>query len=235
MIVMGDRVTSDDVAAAAGMERLERIAFWYPLPDADLTRMLTMLEGNTHLREVSIGTRWQSNFDDAKLARLATLPRLESLSISHAKLLTERGLSALQNCRNLTELDLGEAGLTKDVMDRLGSMKQLRRLYLSQARFIGTDVSALSRLDRLEELDLWGTNAGDGDARQLRSFPSLRILNLGQTQITEVGVAELLGTAPDFSAHNLEQIELDDTLCDEADAAAKKLPGLVLIPNWTGG
>jgi len=234
-------ISADDAAAVSKIGRLEQIgrewcsALGAGPSSADLTRLLTALEGKSHLRRVRFEGGFESGFGDAHLAKIATLPQLESLTILGAGGLTQRGLAELRNCRNLKELELDDMRLTKEALNCLGDLKQLRRLSLQSGLFDDADLKSLDRLDGLEELDLSGTNLDDGGARQLRTMPGLRRLSIDFTQVTKSGVIELLDPSTDFSAHNLEQISLDpDFIDDELIAALKKLPKLRLISfPWT--
>ena len=169
---------------------------------------------------------WQKSQSFRKLSRL---------TIDDASGLTERGLGELRNCRNLNELELFRIRLTKEALNCLGDLKQLRRLSLWSGQFEDADLKPLIRLDGLEELNLSGTILDDDFARQLRTMPGLRRLGIDDTQITKSGLKDLLDPSINFSRHNLGQISLDpDFIDDELVEVFKKLPRLRLISfPWT--
>jgi len=228
-------ISDDDAAALAGVERLERLWCGWPTPSPDMARLVGRLQQHPGLREVELNVGSESPFGDTQVVQLATIPRLRSLSIEgDCGRVTERGIAALANCGNLEVLELDGLRLTKEVVESLGEIKQLRRLNLYNGQFINADVSALRRLDSLEELELSGTNLDDSDARQLRSFPALCCLSVVNTQMTQAGVDQLFDPSPGFSARRLEQTAVDaDFIDDELTAAFKKLPRLHIIQvDW---
>jgi len=108
--------------------------------------------------------------------------------------------------------------MTDDMLADLAAVEQLESLTLSGSRAV-TDVGLrhLSRLSRLQHLDLSGTSITDDGLRLLRCFPLLETLSLAWTKVTDAGVANLSQCA------NLVSVNLMGT--STGDAALHALAG----------
>ena len=88
-------------------------------------------------------------------------------------------------------LDLGETAVTDRGLAALGEMKNLRRLLLDRTAVTDAGLARLSHLGQLESLNLHATKVTDSGLASLRGLPRLRSLYLWQTQVSPVAVAEL--------------------------------------------
>lgn len=86
----------------------------------------------------------------------------------------------LETCPNLTQLITGS--MPEGAAQTLGGLTNLEQLRLYSTK--GVDLALLTKLQRLQELDLCGCTLKHPEA--LAAFPGLRALNLGETGLTEV-------------------------------------------------
>lgn len=109
---------------------------------------------------------WCYEVDNADLGRLATLPKLTSLSFSKQGL-TDTGLATVATLTGLTSLNLVYTAVT-DV-----------------------GLAHVSKLVKLTSLDLTGTAISDAGLAHLATLPQLASLDLTATNVTDAGVAGL--------------------------------------------
>ena len=99
-------------------------------------------------------------------------------------------LSAFPQMTSLT-LD-GQNLLTAGTLKVVGQLSDLRRLGLDRcAGFADEDFVALATLQRLQELYLTETNAGDTAAAAIAEIPCIRSVHIGNDRLTDRGAAEL--------------------------------------------
>lgn len=171
------------------------------------SKVFAHLAQMTGLRELDLGF---TQIDDEGFEHLASLPKLEKLGIGGNRL-TGSALPLLKLIPTLVDLDAGgiqrvDSGLwglplSEQNLQRLGELKQLRRLNLNGATLNdrGTDrpghpdaerkqlrdLSALSSLVNLEYLDLTRLPASAEALATLGRLPKLRELRLGMSPVTE--------------------------------------------------
>jgi hypothetical protein len=120
---------------------------------------------------------------DAVMPRLAQLDHVTHLHIAGAQALTDEGVEHLARMPQLEDLELG--GWSSPVTDRgLAALRQLSELRRFQACWTqGITDSGLANLafcDRLEDVNLLGTTAGDGVIQALAGKPHLRHFKSGR-------------------------------------------------------
>lgn len=93
----------------------------------------------------------------------------------------------------LQTLDLGETGVTDNGLRALGEMKNLRRLSLDRTAVTDAGLAHLASLKNLEYLNLHTTAVTDAGLAQLAPLSRLRSLYLWQTKVTPAA-AEALGS-----------------------------------------
>lgn len=150
-------------------------------------------------------------FDDAMLARLASLDGLTSLAVTNSGI-TDAGVATIAaSFPNLVELDLSSnTNLTGGAMKSIASLPRLKRLSLVQTRFNDLHTRRLSKLVDLESLDLRGNmEAGDMTLGVVGALPKLRSLKHRSSTITDDGMAALAASqsleallAQDFAITN---------------------------------
>ena len=126
--------------------------------------------------------------NDAVLQTMPDLPQLEALSLKSSTI-TDKGLDALVHVKNLSELDLQFTEITNSGLTRLEPLQQLRLLVLGYPGhtelITGKGLEPLTKLSRLEVLDIDYVNAEKLDLRPLARCPSLVevILNFGSDDV----------------------------------------------------
>ena len=138
---------------------------------------------------------------DAAMEQISRLEHVTSLHIGGSPQLTDAGLRCLERMPQIEELDLGNypgGAITDRGLEVLRELRGLRRFHMPWQRGI-TDagVAHLAACDRLEIVNLLGTQTGDGAIRALTGKPLLRRLTTGR-QVTDAGVA-LLPQLPAFN------------------------------------
>ncbi|KAL6549858.1 hypothetical protein OROMI_020346 [Orobanche minor] len=113
----------------------------------------------TNLKEVDLSRC--SKITDAGIRHLLSVPSLEKLCISETSV-TAEGVMMLASLNNLFVLDLGGLPVTDSAL------------------------SSLQALKKLQHLDLWGSEVSNEGALLLKMFPSLRLLNLAWTNVTNL-------------------------------------------------
>ena len=105
---------------------------------------------------------------DVNAARLAQFPELRSLTLD------------------------GQSLLCRSALKVVGQLRELQKLSLDRCDgFVDEDFTALANLQRLQELNLTGTSAGDTAAAAIATIPRIRNVRLGSDRLTDAGVAEL--------------------------------------------
>jgi hypothetical protein len=93
-------------------------------------------------------------------------------------------------------LSLPDAGVSDDLMDRIGRCRQLRWLELSGNPITDAGLVHVGRLTNLEGLDLEGTRVTDAGLVHLAALSDLRKLELYRTRITKSGLRDLASSLP---------------------------------------
>ncbi len=105
-------------------------------------------------------------------------------------------LAALRGAPALRELVVDGLVTHRDELSLLAALPALRYLRLRDCRLDERSFSRLLGCARLEELDLCGSNVGDGFLRSLTALPGLRALDLRGTAVSADGLAALAEARP---------------------------------------
>jgi hypothetical protein len=132
-------------------------------------------------------------FDDAMVASLTGLDRLESLAITNSGIGDEGVATIAAAFPDLVELDLSSnTNLTGGAMKPIASLAKLERLALVQTRFNDLNFRRLSKLPGLKSVDLRGNmEAGDMTLGVLGGLPQLRAVKHRSSVVTDDGLAGL--------------------------------------------
>lgn len=171
---------------------------------------------------------------DDGLACLESKAELIELRLCHTRI-TDAGLTHLSHLKRLGTLDLSETAVTdaglEDVyilllsntrisvagLARMGSWTKLNTLDLSKTSVTDADLTYLTPLGELIDLQLRQTKITDAGLAHLSRLKHLQYLDLSDTQITDAGLAYLLDSP------NLEQVVLGDSpVTDEGMSRLKK-------------
>ena len=155
------------------------------------------------LKTLSIGG---TKITDEGLSHIASLRELKFLYLDGTFDFTGRGLKHLQGLSNLEHLDLSSTAVTDKELVHLAALTGLRRLRLvAERNLTGSGFPHLKQIN-LEELLLGGCGiVGDKGIAQLAGHPTLRVLDLNGTQVSDIGLKHLA------SIPTLESLELRDT------------------------
>jgi outer membrane protein assembly factor BamB len=145
---------------------------------------------------VGLDFEFCNQIGDAACAQLSVMPHLRVLVLAGTGVGTE-GLRALAASPSLVALDLEVCDAIVDgSCESLGTFPQLRALSLKKTGFekdrvAGTGLQQLTRLDKLEQLNLYGNALDDAGLAHFASMSSLRSLNLSLLPITDAGLVHL--------------------------------------------
>ncbi|MBI3735630.1 hypothetical protein HY256_03845, partial [Candidatus Sumerlaeota bacterium] len=126
---------------------------------------------------------------------------------------------------DIQELSLGKEFKAYDRLPELKDLK-LEKLSLSESRIRDEDVAAISKLDTLTQVSLYGCRVGDACLPYLRPLSRLKELHLSETRVTDSGVAQL-------AESKLETLWLDGT--EITDASVEPLSKISTLKElWIG-
>lgn len=148
--------------------------------------------------------------DDA-LKRLAQLKNLRQLTVSNDRdsLLTGAFLSAFENGCELSVLRLHGVALSRSSSIRIGKLRALKSLDLSDCNFDGSLLSAFESRHSLEELGLDRCDVTDADLKALADFRALRTIGASGCNISRDGIQAILGLP------SIEYVEFYSTTASE--------------------
>ena len=135
---------------------------------------------------------------DSDLDRIAGLPQLEKLDLSHTRI-TDLGLLRLKDLRNVRELNLFYAELVTD--EGLAAVKTWPRIECLNFRGVKVTDNTLALLagkDTIRALDIGFAEVTDSGLQHLVRFKGLRELTIGGNKMTEVGL-EVLRALPNLT------------------------------------
>ena len=146
---------------------------------------------------------------DEDLESLSDLDKVTSLDLSGSQRITDEGLKYLARMPQLRELNLSHhpGGLITDRgLEVLQHLRELRVFQMCwQSGVTDEGISNLRFCDQLEEVDLLGTNTGDGAIAALTGKPNLRQFKTGRN-VTDDGLP-LLHQFPVFKTWQGGEVE----------------------------
>lgn len=154
----------------------------------------------------------QTRFNDAAALNIGTLRNIkhvQSIDQGFAIPLTNAGLQGLSNANNLEVIDLRSIdipGVTDASMAHLAKLTKLTKLIISRAPSVTINgIEQLTTLKQLLELNLSFCTVSDADIPKLtaviQQLPSLRLLFIQTTNVTEGGAALLRQTFPNLTVY----------------------------------
>ena len=137
--------------------------------------------------------------DDEELEQLPSWKQVRKLCLGHrspasrlpGSTITDVGLRALSEQRNLDWLDLANCKVTDEGVLRLQMGSSLKQLNLEGTSITDAAIPHISKSRNLEELDLSGTSVSDQSMEQLAKLTDLRVLWLTGTRVSNAGLKQL--------------------------------------------
>jgi tRNA A-37 threonylcarbamoyl transferase component Bud32/Leucine-rich repeat (LRR) protein len=164
----------------------------------------------------------------SEMARLAKLPRLESLDLADTRF-ADSEITSLKSAPSLIHLDLQDTPLSDVGLASLKNLTNLRSLQLSRTRISGTVLQNLTTLTELKELQLEGTPLRDRELRHLKELPHLTSLNLARTEVVGAWDGEIRGPSLQH-VWRLKELTTLDLSRLHLQPNALTLPGRVEVP-----
>ena len=170
------RVDDDSLAAVGDFDRLQGLTIWWPRDQGD--------------------GQDRGQITAAGLARLTGLRRLRVLHLLGVP--TDPAMVALlSRWTTLEDVELRDLGhpqgtLPGSCLAHLARLPGLRKVIITTlASCRAADVEPLTRLAHLEQLGLTRSAPSDAGVARFGSLPTLQVLSLPQTELTEPTLAEL--------------------------------------------
>ena len=175
--------------AAAGLAFAADSADW-------IERIGGKVERDAANRIVAVNLRGSWINDGEQMARLAALPHLETLDLSHTRI-TDEGLLRLKAAPKIRNLSLFYAEwITDQGMTAIRDWKHLKRLNVRGTRISDGTLELLGKITELESLDIAHTSVTDNGLEHLITLVQLKELALGRGRLTykSLGVLRMLPT-----------------------------------------
>jgi Leucine Rich repeat len=154
------------------------------------------------VKELGLAAVHSNNMmSDDDLEALSHIDHITALDLSGSQRITDKGLQYLARMPQLRNLNLSEhpGRITDRGLEVLRHLSELRVFEMCwQAGVTDKGISNLRFCDRLEVVDLLGTNTGDGTLAALKGKPKLRSLKTGRN-VTDEGL-RLLHEFPAFKS-----------------------------------
>jgi uncharacterized protein YjbI with pentapeptide repeats len=95
----------------------------------------------------------------------------------------------------VTAVYLGGKNVTDADLKEIGTLPQLKAIFLTKTKISDAGVEPLFALVELEELNFENTDIGDATLKNVARLPKLKRLSLQDTKISDAGLAELAACA----------------------------------------
>jgi hypothetical protein len=164
-------------------ETQNRIELRHALDDADWDTILKVIAERKITRVDANG-----QLSDALIDRFVTLDHITHLDAANSKQLTDVGLRRLAALRQLQHLNVSNAGITDNGLDVLRELPALKSFALQwDSHLSDAGLANLAFCDELEEVNLIGSDAGNGVINAVTAKPKLRRVTTGRL-LTDAGM-----------------------------------------------
>lgn len=197
------KISNDNLVALSGLQQLKKLSLAQTALQGPAVGQLSTLPNLEELQLDGTGT------DDEALAKLKSLP-LKKLTLQRTRI-SNNGLLTLNDHPTLETLDVGETAITGLAFSKI-KLANLRSLNAGKTAFGVEGLMHVRKYPKLEELLLFQAglaldNGSQWDKRaDFKQFPSLRVLNLGANQLSDVGLNALIS-----GCKELEELYLHGT------------------------
>jgi hypothetical protein len=195
------RVTDDGLKSLAGLVHLKVFdAGATPFTDAGIAHLAPLV----NMEELPLD--FNTRVSDASMPTIAKMTKLRVLRFHGARGVTDAGITAIRDLRELENLQLGYASLTDAGMATIARFANLKTLDLQNTQITDVGMSHLEGLKKLTWIALRGdrkvTSAG---LRHVADKTDLEWLIADGTAVDDAGLAHLRRLT------KLESVYLDDT------------------------
>jgi hypothetical protein len=146
-------------------------------------------------------------FEHTDVSNCSRYSQLQSLDLSHCKL---EYLPPLDDCKNLSCLNLDGSPLEPSCFSKLRIFKSLRRLSLWNCEVDGEALESVLELAQLVDLNISNNNLETEALAGLHRFSELQALNLSEN-------LDLAGDVITHLPHSLQSVNLSTTLLQDKD------------------
>ena len=216
VMVYKGKFTVDGLAALPSLPNLRYLQMYATEVPADAFGVLPKL---TQLKFLRLGNYAVT---DEVLGYLGQIKGLKGFDHTTSAGVTPTGfLKFLNGVESLEQLTLFGDFVDDACMNRIGQLKDLKRLWTNSKSITSAGWVHLAGLTGMEDLFLSDTTFGDEDARALEGMKNLKFLGLNKTKITDAGMPSLA------SMTKLHDLGLDGTgITDKGMAALKGMTEL---------
>ena len=159
--------------------------------DTDWIRRLggkVELDGAGRIVAVNLSRSW---VNDTEILRLAALPALERLDLSHTRI-SDEGLLHLRPARQIRDLNLLYAEQITDLgLNAVKGWTKLKRLNVRGTRISDPTLAIVGQLHQLESLDIANTGITDKGLDSLVPLTQLKHLALGRPRFSQEALSML--------------------------------------------
>jgi Leucine-rich repeat (LRR) protein len=152
---------------------------------------LAELAGMTGLKQLDLSL---SRVSDHGLRSLRTAPGIVDLNLYYAEQITDEGMSAVKEWKQLKRLNLRGTKITDNTLEILTTVPSLESLDIGFAEITDVGLDHLALLQNLRELTIGGNKLTDDGVQLLRQLPQLTYLDLSGSQRTDSGLWSVLLT-----------------------------------------
>lgn len=147
----------------------------------------------------------RAGLDDDSLKNLIGLESLKRFTLFDNRRVTDAGIAHLKQLPNLEYLDLRNTRMTDGGLKHFAAMNRLETLVLEGSQFTDNGVEHLDGCQHLRALQLRLPQLTDQGLPRIQSLSrKLRILEIGGSQVSDAGLAQLA------EFQSLEQLGLND-------------------------
>ena len=146
---------------------------------------------------LSIRGRLAINHDEANFNLMTSNPlpkgpiMLKAVYLHANQEVSDRGMAAFVDCRNLTYLWLNNTQVSDEGLGHLTTCDTLRYLMLDETRVGDEGLAQLKQCKKLTGLSISGTRVTDAGMTHLADFQNLGNVNLDNTAVSDTGFARL--------------------------------------------
>ncbi|MCE9566820.1 MAG: protein kinase [Planctomycetes bacterium] len=166
---------------------------------------------------LAVGGAVKVNGGESEIKAVAGLPKerftLTAAAFDYLDSVTDAGLAAFKDCKNLTLLSLNDTKVSDAGLANFKGCKNLTELYLGNTQVSDAGLANFKDCKNLTELHLSATQVGDEGLAHFKDCKNLTNLVLSRSQVSDAGLVHLK------DCKNLTHIWLDNTRVTDAGLA----------------